>query len=52
MQGGEKADLLDAGYGPYYSGSTERDAPGAVSILIPGQKLGGTSILETVQKIA
>lgn len=51
IHGGEKADLLDAGYGPYYSGSTERDAPGAVSILIPGQELGGNPILDTGQQI-
>ena len=51
MQGGEKADLLDAGYGPYYSGSTERDAPSAVSVLVPRQDVGGNSILETGHQI-
>lgn len=50
--GGEKADLLDAGYGPYYSGSTERDAPSAVSVLIPRQEFGGDAIFRTVQHIA
>lgn len=49
---GEKADLFDAGYGPYYSGSTEREAPSTVSALIPRQELGGTPLSENGQQIA
>jgi hypothetical protein len=41
MHGGEKTDLLDAGYGPYFSGSTERDAPSAVRTLTPNRSLAG-----------
>jgi len=52
LSGGQKANLLDAGYGPYYSGSTEREAPSAVSALTPRQELGGTSISENGQQIA
>ena len=49
---GGKADLLGEGYGPYFSGSTERDAPSIVSVLIPRQEFGGNAIFGTVQHIA